>query len=50
METFCFSELFGFLQAVLGMVFAYLGGRQSTKVSKKSRPFGKANGSDANID
>jgi len=47
MESFDFAELFNFLQTLAGMLFAYLGGRQSTKHKKKSRPRSKDIGSDA---
>jgi len=45
MESFCFAELLGFLQTALGMVIAYLAGKQAAKPKKKSRPHSKDCGS-----
>ena len=47
MDSFNFVDLYAFLQTVLGMIFAYMGGRRSMKRNEKSRPSGKDSGSDA---
>jgi len=49
MDYFNFAELFSFLQTVLGMILAYMGGRRSMKRNAKSRPnHGRKSGSTRN--
>jgi hypothetical protein len=44
-------DLYAFLQTALGMILAFLGGRQSMKRNEKSRPSsGKDSGSNATTD
>ena len=37
MDSFCFAELYHFLQTILCMVLAYRSGKQATSRNKKSR-------------